>query len=96
MRIKIIIPIKVNEISKQVLPIGDTEYEMSDSGGEVLVRKGFAIEVENKQEIKLKAAEIIEIVEKVTDVKDLEKFESDTRATVKEAIKVRKAELNPE
>ena len=46
MKVVIIKPIKVSEISRTtVLPISTTEYDISDSGGEVLVRLGFAKEV---------------------------------------------------
>ena len=43
---------------------------------------------------KLKAVEAIALIQKVENVEDLEQFESDDRATVVEALNLRKEELD--
>ena len=47
MKIKIVKPIKVTEVGPNVLPVGDKEYEVSKGCGDVLVKRGFAVEAKD-------------------------------------------------
>lgn len=92
MKIKILKPIRISEVGKTVLPVDDKEtYDVSDSAGKILCKKGFTQEVDKAPS----AAEIIEAIKIVTDVKQLEQYASDKRATVIKAIEEAKNRLKP-
>ena len=57
MRIKIIKPIQITEVGKSTLPL-DFETNVSDTAGEILVRKKFAIEIKDDiEDIEVKESE---------------------------------------
>lgn len=74
------------------LRVVDSEAEHADNVCEILIRTGFAVEVDQKPS--LTAVEVSELISKIDNIEDLDAYKNDKRQVVKLAYKKKLRELN--